>query len=118
MALHTEWKIGDREPLKLRLTSRGCVDAERRLGTNPLNILTSIDEGNLPRLEAIIVILHQALQPFEHGYSTEDVYELYDEYIDAGGTMVDLIPLILDVFKVSGFFKEEKPKKGAKKKSQ
>lgn len=114
---YTEWKIGDREPLKLRLTSKGCVDAERRIGTNPLNILTAIDDGNLPRVEAIIVILHQALQPLEHGYSMDDVYELYDEYIDAGGTMVDLIPLVLDIFKASGFFKEStkgKKKPGAK----
>ena len=115
--IYTEWKIEGREPLKLRLTSKGCVAVERRIGTNPMNLLMSMEEDKLPPLEAVLIILHEALQPLEHGFDMEDLYDLYDEYVAGGGTMLDLIPLILDVFKVSGFFKEGKGKnaKGAKK---
>ena len=37
----------------------------------------------------------------------DKAYELYDTFIEDGNTMMDLVPIIFEVFKVSGFFKEE-----------
>ena len=37
----------------------------------------------------------------------DKTYELYDKFVDEGHTLMDLVPILLDVFKVSGFFKEE-----------
>jgi hypothetical protein len=37
----------------------------------------------------------------------DKTYALYDKFVDEGNTLMDLVPILLDVFKVSGFFKEE-----------
>ncbi|MDD3840759.1 MAG: DUF6096 family protein, partial [Clostridia bacterium] len=51
---------------------------------------------------------------FQHGISLKDTYEIYDNYIDDGGTFEDLIEKIIDVFEVSGFFKKEDLEEGKK----
>lgn len=104
--LFTDFKVGEKE-LKLRLDSRGCVALEKKLGKSPLDIFMEAQNGSLPKLEGVIAILHASLQKYQHGYTEEKVYDLYDEYIEAGGSFIELIPVLLDVFKVSGFFKEE-----------
>ena len=42
-----------------------------------------------------------------HGITIDKAYELYDKFVDDGNTMMDLVPILMDVFKVSGFFKVE-----------
>lgn len=96
---------------KARLTARSCVDLEKKLKSNPLNVFMKIaNSGELPELESLILILQAAISSYNHNFSIDKAYELYDEFIDEGHTMVDLIPMIMDVFKVSGFFKEESAK--------
>ena len=107
--LFSEIKIGDKE-LKLRLDSRSCVSLERKLGKNPLSIFMNEDKS-LPKLEDLIAIFHASLQKYNQGYNEEKTYDLYDEYINEGNTFIDLIPVIMDIFKVSGFFKESEVEK-------
>jgi len=107
--LYTELKIGDKE-LKLRLDARSCVALERKLGKSPLSIFMEEDKS-LPKLEDLIMILKASLQKYEHGYTEEKTYDLYDEYVDEGNTFTDFIPVIMEIFKVSGFFKEDEIKK-------
>ena len=38
----------------------------------------------------------------------DEVYDIYDSYIEEGNTYVDFIAVILDIFKTSGIIKEEK----------
>jgi len=52
------------------------------------------------------MILHASLQALEHNISLEDTYNIYDEFVDEGNSLLELIPIIVDIFKVSGFFKE------------
>jgi hypothetical protein len=56
-----------------------------------------------------------ALQQYEHGYNMEAVYDLYDEFIEAGNTMMELIPIVIDVLSVSGYIKMDEPKQAKKK---
>lgn len=107
MLYHT-FTVNDKD-YKCRLTARACVDLEKKLGENPLNVFISIANNGveLPKLESLITILHASMQSMEHNMSLDKVYELYDEYVDAGHTMMDLIPEVLEIFKVSGFFNEE-----------
>ena len=107
MLYHT-FTVNDKD-YKCRLTARACVDLEKKLGENPLNVFISIANNGveLPKLESLITILHASMQSMEHNMSIDKVYELYDEYVDAGHTMMDLIPEVLEIFKVSGFFNEE-----------
>ena len=106
--LYYEITIGEKE-LKLRLDARNCVDLERKLGKSPLTIFMESD-GSLPTLEELISILHSSLQKYNKGFTLEKTYDLYDTYVEEGNTFTDFIPVIMEIFKVSGFFKEEEVK--------
>ena len=54
----------------------------------------------------MIMILHASLQAMEHNISLDDTYAIYDEFVDEGNSLLELIPIIIEIFKVSGFFKE------------
>lgn len=106
--LYTSFKIKDKE-YKCRLTAKACVELEKRMGKNPLLCLYNVkDTQELPKLEDLILILHASLQAFESGISIEDTYAMYDDFVDEGNSLTELIPIILEIFKVSGFFKEPK----------
>lgn len=104
--LYSEFEVNGKE-YKLRLGARDIVKLEKKLGGNPMNIFMAVENGDLPRLEAIILILQASMTKYHSGMSVDDVYDLYDEYMAEGGTYMEMIPVLLDIFKVSGFFKEE-----------
>lgn len=107
--MYTTLTVNNKE-LKLRLNARACVELEKKLGCSPVQLLIDMANGNemsMPKLETLIVILHASLQAYEHGYDLNKTYELYDEYVDNGGSLIELFPIIMEIFKVSGFFKEE-----------
>ena len=107
MALYKLFKVGDKE-LKLRLRSRDCVDLESRLGQSPLDVLMQCSKEKMPPVGFLIETLHSSLQAFEHGYGINETYDLYDEYVDNGGDLIEMLEIITGVFEVSGFFKKEK----------
>lgn len=99
---------------KCRLAARNCVDLEKKLGTNPLNIFIDIaKKGTVPDLEVLMIILHASLQKFQHGISLDDTYNIYDEFVDEGHNLMDLVPELLEIFKVSGLIGEETEEKNA-----
>lgn len=107
--LYTTFTVKDRD-YKLRLNAKSCVDLEKKLGTNPLNIFIDIagnDTMKLPNLNDLIAVLHYSLQALEHGITMDKTYEIYDAFIEEGHSMTDLIPIIIDVYKVSGLIPEE-----------
>lgn len=107
--MYTVLNVNNKE-LRLRLNARACVELEKKLGCSPLQLLIDMANGeemNMPKLETLIIILHASLQAYEHGYDLNKVYDLYDEYVDNGGSLMELFPVIMEIFKVSGFFKEE-----------
>lgn len=107
--LFTEFKIGEEE-LKLRLTTRDCVSLEKKLGRNPLDDIMMVESGKLPTVTYIVTVLHAALQKYHSGYTLEKVYDLYDKYIENGGDLMGIIPVITNIFEVSGFFKNPEQK--------
>ena len=50
-----------------------------------------------------LTILHAAIQQYQHGITLDDVYDIYDEFVDEGHNITDLVPIIYEVFKVSGY---------------
>lgn len=107
--MYTTLTVNNKE-LRLRLNARACVELEKKLGCSPVQLLIDMANGeeiSMPKLETLITILHASLQAYEHGYDLNRTYELYDEYVDNGGSLMDLFPVIMEIFKVSGFFKEE-----------
>ena len=111
--LYTTITIKDEE-YKARLSARDCVELEKKLGDNPLNIfLRTAQNDSLPSINLMVSIFHQSLQKYQHNITLSDAYDLYDDYVDDGHTLEDFIPLILEIFEVSGFFK--KPEEGTEK---
>lgn len=99
--LYTDFEVGGKA-LRLRLTSRSCVELEKKLGRNPVAVFLDVNSGRLPTLSDVLAILHACLQPLEHGYTEAAVNALYDEYVDEGHNLFDLVPVIMEVFKTSG----------------
>lgn len=105
--LYSTFTVADKE-YKGRLTARAMVDLEKKLGTNPINVMIKLgaDSGFMPDLHSLITILHASLQAMEHGISIDKTYEIYDAMIDEGKTIVDLLNIVIDIFKVSGLIPE------------
>ena len=91
------------ETYQLRLTTKGCVAIESRLGQNPLNIFMQANESKMPRLSDLMIILHECLNTMNHGIKMEDVFKIYDDYCEEGGDFMSLIELLVGVFEDSGF---------------
>lgn len=91
--LYKELTIKDKE-YKLRLNARACVDLERRLKMNPVNVLMDLQNEKFPPLGQVLMIFHASLQEYQHGIKEDDVFALYDEYCAEGH---DLITFITDV---------------------
>lgn len=100
---------------KLRLSAKSCVALEKRLGGNPLNVFMQIEDGKLPTLETLLTMLHQSLTEFQHGLTMDDVYSIYDDYCSEGNNMMNLIQVLVEVLKASGFIPESdgEPEKNA-----
>jgi len=98
-------KLGSRE-LKLRLDSANAVQLEKTIGRNPLDLIMDIQvSGKLPKLDDLIKVIVHSSQALEHGITTNDIYRLYDEFVEGGHDYSELIPEIVEVFVVSGFLK-------------
>lgn len=121
MALpYSIWKISDEKELKLRLSSHQATKVEEKIGMNLLKVFMpeAGEEFTLPPLKVMLLLVHGALQKFENGYSFEDVYDLYDEYVDNGGDQATFMTeVLMPLFEVSGFTpRGSKAKKTSKKK--
>ncbi len=103
--LYTTFKVGENE-YKLRATASAIVELEKKLGgRNPLQVLMTVENGEIPSVGSLLLILHASMQKYHHGMTWEKVLELYDDYVDAGNSYTDLIPIMVDTFRTSGFFK-------------
>lgn len=103
--LYTTLTIAGKD-YKLRLGAANIMELEKQLGgRNPMDVLMNVEKGALPPLTATLRILHGSMQKFQHGTSFNDVVELYDRYVEEGGSYTDLLQPLIEVFRVSGFFK-------------
>lgn len=86
---------------KLRLTASSCMDLEKKFdGKNPIIVLGS----GLLSVTDTVNILHASLQKFHHNINHKAAVDLYDLYIEDGGTYFELLDILSEVFEVSGFF--------------
>ena len=90
---------------KLRLNTRNLIMLEKQLGCNPLAIFGKGD--TIPQVTTMVQILYFSLQQYNHGISLNDAYDIYDKWINEGHTVTDFIPIILEVYKVSGIIKAD-----------
>ena len=59
-------------------------------------------------LRVMIMIIHGAMARYHHGIKLQDVYSIYDRYVENGGSMISLYSdVYIPLFQVSGFFPTE-----------
>ena len=105
----------------LKLSMRGAINLEKSLGTNPANVMMAMamNQTQMPNMTGMIAILHEALQPMNHGMSLDATYDLVDDWFADGHSIADLIQLIVEVLQDSGLLpKEEEVKEAPKKASK
>lgn len=93
---------------KLRLSTRNIVLLEKQLGCNPLNIFLENGKERIPTITEMVTVLHAALQQYNHGITSNDAYDIFDNYLADGHAMTDFIPVIMDIYKASGIIPKDK----------
>lgn len=100
-----EFTAGNKD-YKLRLTTRNIISLEKQLGCNPLGIF-----GNgevLPTVTQMVAVLHASLQPMQHGIDMAAAFDIFDDFLADGHNMTDFLPVIVEVYKVSGLISKDK----------
>lgn len=111
--IYYDFVVGD-TTYKLRLTTRSIMNLEKKIGMNPLMIFGASGD-NVPTVSVMLQILYNALEPLNHGIGESEACSIFDKWLADGHTITDFIPVILEVYKVSGLLKannenEENPK--------
>ena len=96
---------------KLRLDSKNAIAVEEQLGVSLLALFGGGDMQDLPTTRKIIIVLHGALQTYNHGISLDDTFSIFDEFIENGGAHTEMYEVLMEVLQVSGFFKVPKTQK-------
>ncbi|MCL2718967.1 MAG: DUF6096 family protein [Lachnospiraceae bacterium] len=91
------------EEYKLRLTASAIMSIEKKLGKSFFTALEGIQEN---MIETIITILWGAMQPLNANFPFEKAADLFDQYIDEGHSIEELMWEVNALFEVSGFFKK------------
>ena len=102
--LYFDFEAGNKA-YKLRLNTRNIVTLEKALGCNPLGIFG--DGDTIPTITKMVQILHASLQQYEHNITLDKAYDIFDDYLADGHSATDFIPVILDIYKVSGIIKAD-----------
>lgn len=102
--MYYDFEVGNKS-YKLRLNTRNIVSLEKSLGCNPLGIFGNGE--SLPTVSQMVAILHASLQAYEHGITMNDAYDIFDAYLESGHATTDFIPVIIEIYKVSGIIREE-----------
>lgn len=101
---YVDFNVGNKE-YKLRLSVRSTIALEKQLGMNPISIFGNGD--TMPTFTTMVYILHAALQQLQHNITLDATYDIFEEWLSEGNTATDFLPVIVDVYKVSGIIKNE-----------
>lgn len=102
--MYIDFNAGNQQ-YKLRLSIRATVALEKQLGVNPLMIFG--DGEQIPTITTMVNILHASMQQFHHSISLADAYNIFEAWLNDGNTVVDFLPIIIEIYKVSGIIKDE-----------
>lgn len=108
--MYVDFEAGNKQ-YKLRLNTRNIIALEKQLGCNPLSVFG--DGETIPPVTMMVAILFHSLQQLNHGISLNDAYDIFDNYLADGHPMTDFLPVIVDIYKVSGLIQNEDSEKNA-----
>lgn len=96
------WKVGEEE-YKLKLSTAKIAEVEEKLKVGLMDVMGTA--RTLPPLKVMLTITHAAMQQFNSGIKERDVYDIFDKYIEEGGSQLDFFAnVFMEIYKVSGFF--------------
>lgn len=97
------WNVGGEE-YRLKLTTQMVIKLEDKYRCNLLNILSS---DGMPRLSVMLVVIQAAMEPWRHGTKYKTVQDIYNQYLEEGGSQIKLLSgVVMPTMAVSGFFTE------------
>ena len=99
--------IAGNNEYKLRLSTRNVVALEKMIGCNPLMIFGVGDK--IPTITDMVNVLHASLQQYQHKITLDNAWDIFDSYLADGNTPTDFIQVIIDIYRVSGLMKADKP---------
>lgn len=102
--MYVDFEAGNKQ-YKLRLNTRNLIALEKQLGCNPLIIFG--DGDTIPPITQMVAILFHSLQQMNHGITLDKAYDIFDDYLADGNQMTDFLPVIIEIYKVSGLIKNE-----------
>ena len=106
--MYIDFVAGDKT-YKLRLNTRNTVALEKQLGCNPISIFGNGD--TIPTITIMVQVLHASMQQYHHGVTILDAYDIFDTWLADNHAVTDFIPIIVDIYKVSGIIKDEQDSK-------
>lgn len=114
--LYFEFEAGNKT-YKLRLNTKNTCDLEKKIGCNPVMLFGNGDR--VPTVTEMVTVLNYSLQAYHHGFTMDEAYEIFDEWLADGHAMTEFIPVIVGIFKSSGLMKDKKttPPEGEQEKN-
>lgn len=102
------WNVSEGEDYKLVLESKDICGLEEKLGGQNLMSAIGNNATGMPPLRTMLMVTHASMSRFNHNIKMTDVYEIYDRYIQNGGSQVDFYTdIYVKIFQASGFFPQE-----------
>lgn len=99
------WTVKDRT-YRLRLKTKSIELLENKYKTNLINLMGS--ESSMPPLKIMLEITHEAMKEWQHGIKYEKVVNLFDAYVDEGGSQLKFFTnVFIGIYIASGFFSPE-----------
>lgn len=105
--MYVDFSAGNKD-YKLRISTRNMIALEKVIGCNPLAIFG--DGETLPQITTMVHILHAAMQQLNHGISLNDAFDIFDTWLEEGHSATDFLPIIIEIYKVSGLIKVDAEK--------
>ena len=95
------WTVGDNE-YKLKLSTSNICMLEEKYKRNLLDLVSM---GSIPPLNIMLTIIQAATLPWHHGIKYKAVQNIYERYVEEGGSQTDLVSnVLMPTLAVSGFF--------------
>ena len=98
---YATWNV-DGVEYKLKLATSETTKLEEKFKTN---LMTIISGDNLPALKIMLTVAHSALLKYHHGIKYDDVEEMFDKYLEEGGSQTAFFTdVFMPIYNASGFF--------------
>lgn len=98
-----EWTV-DGQTYRLKLKTSDVVALENKLKKSLLDLLDVKTGMGLPTLTTMLTIVYYAMRSWQLNIKESDVMNIFDKYIEEGGSQIDFyVNVVLEIYVVSGF---------------